>query len=352
MAALPEPQHTTLRAIEAAVEAKADTGFRAHLGASIIGRPCDRSIWYSFRWATLARHPGRMLRLFGRGQREEDVFAELLRDAGFTVHTIDPRTGEQFRVSAIGGHFGGSMDGAGQGFPESSKWHVLEMKTHNRKSFRDLTKHGVEKSKPEHFAQMQIYMALNGLERAMYLAVCKDDDALHIERVKLRQTEADRLLARARNIITSDRPPAKINDDPAWYQCQFCDHSPTCHANAVPPPTCRTCMHSTAELDGNGRWSCAVRERDLTEAEQIAGCPEHNYTPDLLANWAEVTDAIGRNVEYRNKLNGSHFLNGPGEDIGAEAYSSVEIYKARDARVIGAPETDALKREFAAEVTG
>ena len=31
----------------------------------------------------------------------------------------------------------------------------------------------------EHWAQMQVYMHLSGLTRALYLAVCKDNDALH-----------------------------------------------------------------------------------------------------------------------------------------------------------------------------
>lgn len=352
MAKLPEPQHTTLRAIERAIEAEAESGFRAHLGASIVGGECERALWYSFRWATDARHPPRVLRLLARGQREEAVLVELLRKAGVEVHEVDPGTGEQFRCSAIGGHFGGSMDGAGVGFVESSQWHALEFKTHGDKSFKDLTKNGVQKSKPEHYAQCMVYMHLMGLERAFYLAVNKNTDELYAERIKHSAREGDALLDKAARIITSDRPLPKLSDDPAFYKCKFCNHTATCHGPAVPVPTCRTCCHATPELDGDGRWSCALHEKDLSVEEQLHGCPSHAFIPDLLAHWAEQTDAIGYNVEYLNKLNGQHFLNGPGDDIGAETYSSVELYQAGDVGVIGAPETEALRREFGGRVCG
>ena len=31
----------------------ADDGLRQHLGASLIGKPCERALWYAFRWTTL-----------------------------------------------------------------------------------------------------------------------------------------------------------------------------------------------------------------------------------------------------------------------------------------------------------
>jgi hypothetical protein len=43
-----------------------------------------------------------------------------------------------------------------------------------RKSFVELVAKGVRQAKPQHFAQMQIYMRLTTLTRAMYLAVNKD----------------------------------------------------------------------------------------------------------------------------------------------------------------------------------
>ena len=61
------------------------------------------------------------------------------------------------------------MDSALLGLPEAPKtWHVGEFKTHNQKSFDDLVKRGVEKAKPMHWDQMQAYMGLTGMERALF----------------------------------------------------------------------------------------------------------------------------------------------------------------------------------------
>ena len=95
-------------AIDAAHEARQELP-RPHMGASIIGHKCERWIWLSFRWAVVEKFPGRILRLFRRGQMEEAIVHEDLRLAGCKVQTIDPATRKQYRFDD--GHFGGSCDG-------------------------------------------------------------------------------------------------------------------------------------------------------------------------------------------------------------------------------------------------
>lgn len=48
---------------------------------------------------------------------------------------------------------------------------------------------------------MQIYMALTGMTRAMYLAVNKDNDELYSERINADPEAARRLLNKAAQII-------------------------------------------------------------------------------------------------------------------------------------------------------
>ena len=42
-------------------------------------------------------------------------------------------------------------------------WHVAEFKTHSAKSFAELVAKGVVLAKPQHAAQMQVYMQLLSL---------------------------------------------------------------------------------------------------------------------------------------------------------------------------------------------
>ncbi|MER2505089.1 MAG: PD-(D/E)XK nuclease family protein [Azonexus sp.] len=295
MANLPAVVSPTGEAIFAAYEADARQGFRCHLGASLIGKSCERALWYDFRWTTVASHPGRVLRLFETGQLEETRLVRNLRRTGATVLDVDPDTGRQWRVEAHGGHFGGSLDAVALNLIEAPKtWHVVEFKTHSRKSFADLLAKRVRDSKPQHFAQMQIYMHLTGMTRAMYLAVNKDTDDLYVERVKVDTAYADRLLAKAARILFAARPLDRVSEDPAWYECRMCAHAEVCRGQAAAAVNCRTCLSSTPV---EGGWWCERHQRALSEADQRAGCDQHLYLPDLVP--CEQIDAGTDWVSYQ-----------------------------------------------------
>ena len=308
MATLPATRLKVLDAIDAWRVGTADQEPRAHLGASAIGHRCERRLWYAFRWVGRETFDARMLRLFDRGQREEATFVEELRGAGVEVLEVDPSTGSQFSFKAAGGHMGGSLDGVAKGIPDSpSLWHVLEFKTHSAKSFADLQKKGVKASKPLHYAQMQAYMRMSGLTRALYLAVNKDTDEVYGERVKLDAAFAASLFEKAERVVFASEPLPGISSDPAWFECKFCPAARVCHGNALPEVSCRTCLHATPERE-DGRWTCAKHGDDLRTAKQREGCAEHLYIPALLAKHGEPVDASmeGNWVEYQRR-DGSTF---------------------------------------------
>ncbi|MBI4968207.1 MAG: PD-(D/E)XK nuclease family protein [Rhodospirillales bacterium] len=305
MAVLPPRPTPTVEAIFAAYEIEADDGFRNHLGASLIGKNCERALWHDFHWTTRSHFPGRILRLFETGQLEEARIVRNLRRTGATVLDVDPDTGRQWRVEACGGHFGGSLDAVAIGLLEAPKtWHVLEFKTHSAKSFAELRRDGVRASKPRHFAQMQVYMHLTGLTRAMYVAVCKDTDQIHVERLPADRAEGERLLAKAERIIFAQHLPARISDDPAWWQCRLCEHREVCHEGGAAATTCRSCLHSTPVVGG---WHCARWDRPLSPADQRRTCERHLFIPDLVPG--VVLDAGDDWVEYGLKAGGT-WING------------------------------------------
>lgn len=280
MAEVPPITSLTREAIFAAYEADVSDGFRPHLGASLIGKSCERALWFDFRWTTRAQHPGRVLRLFETGQQEEARVVRNLRRTGATVLEVDPDTGRQWRIEAHGGHFGGSLDAVALNLLEAPKtWHVVEFKTHSSKSFTELVAKRVHRAKEQHYAQMQIYMRQTGMTRAMYVAVNKDNDDLYVERVELDADYADRLLAKAGRIIFAPRPPDRISEDPAWYQCRMCDHAQVCRSQAPAAVNCRTCLSATP-VDGG--WQCERHQRGLSEPDQRTACDQHLYIPDLV----------------------------------------------------------------------
>ena len=335
-----KPATKTLEAVNAAISAAAEDGFRAHLGASLIGRSCNRALWYSFRWSTVVVHDPRILRLFQRGHDEEPRLTKLLRDAGITVHSVNHATGEQFRFDD--GHFGGSMDGACVGVPDAPKtWHVLEYKTHGIKSYNKLEAEGVQKAKIEHYAQMQIYMLKMQLTRALYVAVCKDDDRLHMERIDFDAEYAQSMVDKAQWIISLPTPPDGISTDASWYECKWCDHKNTCHGTQAPTPTCRSCAHSTPMRDGT--WMCGDK-LTLSVQDQKEACTEHVYIPILLNNWSEPIDASETHVKYKTAH--GEVSNGYG------GFSSQEIYACKDKQMLCDGTLLEYRKQFDGRVVG
>lgn len=278
---------------------------RDHLGASLIGRYCSRELWYTFRWCTNPNFSGRILRLFETGNRQESRLVKNLRDIGCTIYDRDPETGLQIHYSEFGGHFSGSLDGIGIGFEEAPKtFHVIEFKTANTKSFNAMKKNGVEKSKYEHYCQMQMYLNWSGLERAYYFCVNKETDEIYGERVYHNADIIKRLLHKAEGIIFSDEPFIKLSDSADVFTCKFCDHKDLCYNRKLPEVSCRTCAHATPERVGT--WTCKLGEK-LCSYQQRQACNNHIFLPCLVP--LELTDAdpIKGTISY------GLVTNGPGE---------------------------------------
>ena len=255
---------------------------RAHLGASLIGRECVREIWYTANWVTAPQFDARMIRLFNRGHLEEARFVALLQMIGCTVWQHD-ESGKQFRISDADGYFGGSCDGVAVGIPDLDPTTpcLLEFKTSNSKSWQKLSQEGVMESKPEHYAQMQVYMNKLHLQHALYMSVNKDNDAIHAEIVNYDYVCAEKHLSRGRKVIQIQIAPKKISDDKTFFKCKFCNHREVCHNAAKPDVNCRTCVHS--ERVGDGKWRCNKHWIELDTQQQLQGCVDWSIDQRIYA---------------------------------------------------------------------
>lgn len=335
MTALPEPSKSTAKAIMQLWGSRNEPN-RPHMGCSIIGHPCDRFIWLTWRWAKSPDFDGRLLRLFDTGKKEEDRLNQDLRDIGVELHTVDEDTGKQITVSAHGGHLAGSVDGIGRGFPEAPKsWAVVEQKTHSAKSFADLQKKGVRESKPQHFVQMQMYMGLLQLDRALYLAKNKDNEEIYSEWVHFDDLIFDGFMAKAERLIGATEPPEKLSNDPAWYECKWCDFYELCHGQRAAEANCRTCCHASAVEDGS--WHCGLSDKFLKEKDQRKGCDGHLYIPQLIP-YAKPIDGSTNSVTYQ-KADGTTFTNGPGHWLSSELAVTVHT-------MVGDKVIDEIKEAF------
>lgn len=291
---------------------------REYLGASGVGRECAKSVWYDFRHAaTKDQFNGRTYRIFDHGNVEEDRIIRDLRLAGFRV--LDKKqNGDQYGFEAHDGMFRGHIDGV---IFIDEKPVLLECKSANEKSFDLIKKDGVKVSKPEYYAQMQVYMhCVKGktpLREALLVVVNKNNDDLYTEMVDYDESFAIEMMNRAKMIIDTPNDPVS---SPGW-KCQWCafknmckDHKKDVDVKSPAVPvrklSCRQCVH--AKLD-QGKWICNRVNAELDFNAQLNACEKHVFLPDFV-RFAEPVefDEEREGIRYR-KNDGSEFIQGPND---------------------------------------
>ena len=298
----------SLRALYEQRAAKSEPGGpqdwrRDHLGASVIGHKCDRYLWNTFRWVGEKLPDGRMLRLLERGNREESWILDDLHAMGMQVHDRDA-TGEQWRVKW--GHVGGGVDAVLVGVLEAPDVpHLGEVKSANKKQFARLVERGVKSAKPEHYVQMQVYMHGLELSWALYIAVCKDDDGVHAERVPYDRAVAEEAVKRAQRISVEHVPPPR-QESPDFPPCMLtsqdgtqwpCKFHGQCWKGGIPERSCRTCISSTPLADGT--WRCDKHERLLSPLGQRNACEDHLSLPSIVLHQVQSVSAEGHRITYQ-----------------------------------------------------
>ena len=314
----------TLAALESLLiqQGSSDTP-RPYLGASQLGDACARKVWYGFHWVLPRTFSVSSYRAIQDGHRGEAVMIEGLRKIpGVQLWTEDPEhPGQQIGFVDLAGHFRGHVDGVIEGLLQAPKTpHVWEAKVCNETKVRKLQKLIVEQGEKQaldlwdevYFAQAQIYMHYLGLTRHYLTAATPGVRDIVSCRTEYQPKAAKRLISLAKDIITGTRPPLKLSENAAWYQCKWCDYAPVCHGNAIPEVNCRTCAHSTAQIDDSAPWKCELHQRVIPVREQRTGCPSHAFHPDLLANSADPINADPKTgvLTYRRKVDSSEFKNG------------------------------------------
>ena len=326
MAKLPDSGCPTLAAADAAMVAAQDDKPRAYLGMSAVGGPCRRRLWLGLRWAAAQRFDAATLKRFEDGHQGEALQATRLRLVpGLQVWT-ENEDGEQFGYADHGGHLRGHMDGAVLGLVQSPKTpHVWEHKQVGEKKFKELAKlrAGNEKTAlvqwdTTYHAQAQLYMHYSGMERHYLTCSTPGGRETIAVRTEYNAGIAEKHRATSLAIIIAPEPPEKVSTDPTFYICKMCPFAELCHGAQLPAANCRTCAHSTPELDGDARWSCAKWKADIPLDGQRNGCDEHRWIPALAAPHLELVESDGEAVTWRTPAGG---------EIEQPPWKSSEIYR-------------------------
>ena len=184
-----------------------------------------------------------------------------------------------------------------------------------------------------------------GIERALYYAVCKDDDRVYTERVRFDFAAANDLLDKANRIVRADRIPPGISTDPSWYQCKWCPAFEMCHAKKpTQQVNCRTCAHSTAKEDST--WRCERHDADNIPPDfQAKACGDHVLHPDMVP-WMM---ASGTDTEATYLIDGIAVRNGKAGD---GVFGSKELVANPQACAHPSEAMVAMRQEFDGRIVG
>lgn len=257
---------------------------RKHMGASSIGHPCSRKIWYQYRWcrSPYYEETTRMKNIFELGHAVEAIVVNNLSQ---TIEIKVEHDGKPIRVSMFGGHFAGTLDGICVP-PGAHEWAVLEIKSANQARFNEMKQFGIPASSSIYHSQIQAYMHLTGLRLTYFVVVNKNTSEGYTETISYNEELANAIIDRAESILRSATPPQRVSSSPSYYLCKHCEFAGICHVahspgqlRYMPEPTCRTCCSSYPDLEtsthtNSQRWTCDKGHTITPELERD-GCKDH-----------------------------------------------------------------------------
>jgi hypothetical protein len=261
---------------------------RGHLGLSMIGEECRRKLQYNHYWAFKGEYNTRIARLFQVGHDAEAGMIADLNKVGITVFD------EQKEIRGTAGHWMGHIDGKGAHLKpngtlvseEDDDDFLVEFKTHNDASFKDMKKKKVLLSKPMHYGQCQTYMGHLVLDKALYMALNKNTSEIYIEWVDFDEDYFKESKRKEIDVISADTLLPRVGTGrPTWFACKTCSAKDACFKGRI-EQNCRTCQH--VDVLDDGKWACnyyKLASEDnvlLSEKEQRTGCP--SYTRGEMFN--------------------------------------------------------------------
>jgi len=318
------------------------------LGASSIGEPCERKLWFNWRMAGQEKFTAESLYRFDDGFNVEAVIASrLARVPNVKIRTVNPNTGYQFALALVDDHLRGRIDGLIDGLLQApTTTHVWEAKAVNETSLSALKKakekHGEKGALKEwsilYYAQAVLYMHAFNLTRHYLTASSPGARSTISVRTNADPQFAQMLIEKATRIKESAHVPIGLSTDPTWYGCKFCNFHSLCFEKKVADMNCRTCLHSTPVEAG--QWHCAKYNQNVPDNFQVQGCENHLFIPSLIP-FAKAVDANEEeNTITYEKADGVTFKNGKG------CYTSKEIQAAQDFNALGDVGVDKIKSVF------
>lgn len=200
---------------------------RRYIGASGIGKKCNRAIWYGFVGAERESPSPTLRTTFEIGKRLEGLLLDYMEDSQLKI--VRPTKENDFlffqdsEVPLFQGHADALLVLPG------SDVCLVEIKTAKSSSFAQFKSKGLRVWQESYYAQLQAYLGMSGYKRGVLLAINKDTSELHHEWVDYDDVYYHELRCKAAVISVCEEPPEKLNANAIFYVCNKCEYRKICH---------------------------------------------------------------------------------------------------------------------------
>lgn len=205
-----------------------DMELRKYIGASSIGHPCERKLWYGYQGITATPVAPSTRRTFDIGRVLERLVLDYLAAAGLPL-VREPKQ-LSFKDKDVP-QLQGNLDALWiKNESPTNPYAVIEIKTARDSSFNVFKRQGLQKWYPIYYSQVQTYMGLSNVKEAYIIAINKDTSELHDELVNFNEGHYQLIRSKALRIINATETPPKINVNPCYFVCRTCVYKSMCHA--------------------------------------------------------------------------------------------------------------------------
>lgn len=212
---------------------------RGYLGASGLGTSCMRSLYFERIGAPQDHFAFKTNIAMDLGHVVEDYVANLFKDAGYRLHTLN-KEGKQFGFSQANGEFKGHVDGVFSSGPKKLPYPVgWEHKFLCNKRFNAFVNSGLEIAEPTYYAQVQSYMAYSPLYWEEQITSClvtvtnADTKEVWHDLVHFNPSYAQQLTNKAVRVLKaeSEEELERVGFTPDFWQCKNCKYRTHCWRN-------------------------------------------------------------------------------------------------------------------------
>ncbi len=199
---------------------------RNYLGASIIGHHCCRFIWLEYNNQDDTILDAKTNRIFSIGKMYEDVVANEINLLVKNKVIKDIKYQIEYQNDIIKGTADAVMT-----FNDNKKI-LIEIKTMNDASFKNLIKSNIFSAMQIYFNQCQAYMGLSKIPNCLVLVVNKNTSQYYHERLIFNKQVFHGLIEKAKFVINRKSAPfGHTIGTNKYFRCNMCKYVDDCWGN-------------------------------------------------------------------------------------------------------------------------